>query len=135
LAALRGAEAVFRRGTVACSDAELAEALSIAGAAAEGGTATDAAGCVARAARLQSGATHGLAALVDMQTDADGREESGNIRLAIATGDGLAARSSTMAGGRDWVRLGAIEMALDCLRRLLLGLPVEEKIDFEKVAV
>jgi nicotinamide-nucleotide amidase len=33
------------------------------------------------------------------------------------------------------VRLGAIEMALDCLRRLLLGLPVEEKIDFEKVAV
>jgi nicotinamide-nucleotide amidase len=38
-----------------------------------------------------------------------------------------------MLGGRDWVRLGAMELSLDCLRRYLLGLPVSERIDFEKV--
>ena len=27
---------------------------------------------------------------------------------------------------------GATEMGLDCLRRLLLGLPVEEPVDFEQ---
>jgi nicotinamide-nucleotide amidase len=134
LAALPGAETVFCRGTVACSGAKLAEALATAGAA-EAGTMADVAASVAHAARRQSGATHGLAALVDMQTDADGREESGTITVAIATGDSLAARSSLLAGGRDWVRLGAIEMALDCLRRLLLGLPVNEKIDFEKAGM
>ena len=31
------------------------------------------------------------------------------------------------------VRLGAVEMGLDCLRRHLKGLPVQERIDFEKV--
>jgi nicotinamide-nucleotide amidase len=30
------------------------------------------------------------------------------------------------------VRLGAVEMGLDCLRRYLQGLPVAERIDFEK---
>jgi nicotinamide-nucleotide amidase len=30
------------------------------------------------------------------------------------------------------VRLGAIEMGLDCLRRFLQGLPIDERTDFEK---
>jgi nicotinamide-nucleotide amidase len=30
------------------------------------------------------------------------------------------------------VRLGAVELGLDCLRRYLQGLPVSERIDFEK---
>ena len=135
LAALPGAESVFRRATVACSGSKLAEALGTPGVAAEGAAAADLAASVAQAARLQSVATHGLAVLVDMQANAEGREESGIITVAIATGDGLAVRSSHLAGGRDWVRSGAIEMALDCLRRLLLGLPVDEKIDFEKAVV
>ena len=42
-------------------------------------------------------------------------------------------RRSRIVGGRDWVRLGAVEMGLDCLRRYLHGLPVQERIDFEKV--
>jgi len=37
-----------------------------------------------------------------------------------------------MLGGREGVPLGAIEMSLDCLRRFLQGLPVDERIDFEK---
>ena len=132
LLALAGAETVFCRGTVACSAVKLAEALPMASVAAEAGTMVDVATSVAHAARRQSGATHGLAVLVDMQVDTDGRGESGAISVVIATEDSLAVRSSILAGGRDWVRSGAIEMALDCLRRLLLGLPVDEKIDFEK---
>jgi nicotinamide-nucleotide amidase len=30
------------------------------------------------------------------------------------------------------VRLGATELGMDCLRRFLQGLPVLERIDFEK---
>jgi len=35
-------------------------------------------------------------------------------------------------GGRDWVRLGAVEMSLDCLRRYLQNLPIDQRTDFEK---
>ena len=135
LAALPGAERVFRRATVACSGGELAQALATAGVAHDGAAAVDVAASVASAARRQSDATHGLAVLVDMLTDAEGREVSGVITLAIAAADGMAARTSHLAGGRDWVRSGAVEMALDSLRRLLQGLPVDQKIDFEKAAV
>lgn len=134
LAALPGAESVFRRGTVACRGAELAAALSMNEGLPDGTPTVDLAACVAGAARRQSGASHGLSVLVAMQSDADGREEGGAIALAIATEDGAAGRCSYLAGGRDWVRLGAIEMALDSVRRLLQGLPVDEKIDFEKTA-
>jgi nicotinamide-nucleotide amidase len=30
------------------------------------------------------------------------------------------------------VRLGAVELGLDCLRRFLFGLPVNERTDFER---
>ena len=111
LAALPGAEAVFRRGTVACSGAELAAALSMTEALPDGTPTAELAASVAGAARQQSGASHGLSVLVAMQADADGREEGGTIALAISTEDGAAGRCSYLAGGRDWVRLGAIEMA------------------------
>ena len=52
---------------------------------------------------------------------------------SIATESNVASRRSRVVGGRDWVRLGAVEMGLDCLRRYLKGLPVRERIDFEKV--
>ena len=50
----------------------------------------------------------------------------------IATERDVASRKARILGGRDWVRLGAVEMGLDCLRRYLQGLPVYERIDFEK---
>ena len=131
LAALPGAEKVFRRGTVACDSGALAAALSMFEALPDGAPM---AAAVAEAARRQSAASHGLAVLVDMHAGADGREEGGVIALAIAAEDGTSGRCSYLAGGRDWVRLGAIEMALDSVRRLLQGLPVDEKIDFEKTA-
>ena len=39
----------------------------------------------------------------------------------------MESRRSRIYGGRDWVRLGAVELGLDCLRRYLQGLPVSER--------
>jgi nicotinamide-nucleotide amidase len=87
---------------------------------------------VAAAARRQTGATHALAVLVDLDEGPDRIDFGGTICLAIATAHDVAVRRSRIVGGREWVRLGAVEMGLDCLRRYLQGLPVAERIDFEK---
>jgi len=87
---------------------------------------------VATAARRQAGATHALAVLVDLDAGADRIDFGGTICLAIATAENVASRRSRIVGGREWVRLGAAEMGLDCLRRYLQDLPVDERIDFEK---
>ena len=79
------------------------------------------------------GATHALAVLIDVDEGADRIEFAGTVCLAVATKDDVESRRSRIVGGRDWVRLGAVEMGLDCLRRYLQGLPVYERIDFEKV--
>jgi nicotinamide-nucleotide amidase len=131
LASLPGAERVFRRGTVA---RELGEVLAAVGLERSHAPAVtpDAAAEVARAARRQAGATHALAVLVDLDDGPDRLEFGGTICLAIATGGEAAVRRSRIVGGREWTRLGAVEMALDCLRRHLQGLPVVERIDFEK---
>ena len=123
LAPLPEAERIYRRGAVALDRVQLAQML---------GLQQMTAAAAAQAIREASGATHGLAVLVDVDSGADRVEFGGNIELAIAHPDGIATRSSRMAGGREWLRLGAIEMGLDCLRRSLHGLPVDERIDFEK---
>ena len=87
---------------------------------------------MARAARRECGATHALAVLIDLDDGPDRIEFGGTICLAIATEEEAASRRSRILGGREWVRLGACEMGLDCLRRQLQGLPVDERIDFEK---
>ena len=63
---------------------------------------------------------------------ADRLEFGGTLYIAIATDRDAVSRQARLLGGREWVRLGAVEMGLDCLRRYLQGLPVDEKIDFEK---
>jgi nicotinamide-nucleotide amidase len=88
---------------------------------------------VARAIRRQTASTHALAVLVDVDEGADRIDIGGTVCVAIATESDVASRRSRIVGGRDWVRLGAVEMGLDCLRRYLQGLPVNERIDFEKV--
>src|SRR3989475_472724 len=88
---------------------------------------------VARAARRQAGTTHALAVLIDLDEGPDRIEFGGSICLAIAADGDVASRRSRIVGGREWVRLGAVELGLDCLRRHLQGLPVVERIDFEKV--
>jgi nicotinamide-nucleotide amidase len=132
LAPLPGAEAVFRRGTVARSVADIYAAVGLTEAPPPGAVTPAMAKAVARAARQQTGATHALAVLVDLDEGADRIDFGGTICLAIATAHDVALRRSRIVGGREWVRLGAVEMGLDCLRRYLQGLAVDERIDFEK---
>jgi nicotinamide-nucleotide amidase len=132
LARLPEAERVFRRGTVVRDFATLAAAVGW-DRPVTGELNQEIAEAVAEAARRQAGATHALVVLTELDDAADGIDFGGTIYLAIATEAGAAFRRSRILGGREWVRLGAVELALDCLRRFLLGLPVDERIDFEKV--
>ena len=132
VAHLPGAEKVFRRGIVGRALAEVYAAVGLEGAPATGEVTREAAEAVARAARRHTGSTHALAVLVDLDEGPDRIEFGGTICLAIATEREVASRRSRIVGGREWVRLGAVEMGLDCLRRHLQKLPVSERIDFEK---
>ena len=133
LAHLPGAETILRRGVVARQNEDICAAVGLDRNALKDGISKEAAEMVARAAQKQTGATHALAVLVNVDDGGDRVEFAGTTCLAIATANDLASRRSRIVGGRDWVRLGAVEMGLDCLRRYLQGLPVNERIDFEKV--
>ncbi len=128
LAPLEGAEAVFRQGLVARDLDHLAASLGIAAPAVGPEAAVAAAGALA----ARSGATYGLAVLIELDQGADRLEFGGTICIGIAGPGGSLARPARMLGGRDWVRIGATELALDALRRHLQGLPVDERIDFER---
>jgi len=132
LAHLPGAEKVFRRGLVARALDEIGAAVGLERSAATGEVTPEMAAEVARALRRESGSSHALAVLIDLDEGADRIDLGGTIALAIATADDAASRGSRILGGREWVRLGAVELGLDCLRRYLQGLPVYERIDFEK---
>jgi nicotinamide-nucleotide amidase len=131
LAPLPGAEAVFRRGVVGRALSEVLAAVGLE-ATPPGEVSRETAEAVAAAARQQTGATHALAVLIDLDEGADRIDLGGTICLAIAAAQEVASRRSRIVGGREWVRLGAVELGLDCLRRFLQGLPVYERIDFEK---
>jgi nicotinamide-nucleotide amidase len=133
IAPLPGAEKVFRRGIVARDPAELHLAVGLDPTRAAEPITVETAAAVANAARRETGATHALAVLIELDEGADRIDFGGTVCLAIATGHEVASRRSRIVGGREWVRIGAVEMALDCLRRYLQGLPVDERIDFEKV--
>ena len=129
IAPLPGAETVFRRGLVARDTGELWDALALTVPCE---ITREAAEAAASAARRQSGASHALAVLIDLDEGADRIDFGGSICIAIATENAVASRRSRILGGREWVRLGAVELGLDCLRRYLYGLPVTERIDFER---
>ena len=132
LAHLPEAEVPFRRGIVSRDLRQIAAAVGLEAGALDGGITTAAAEAVARAAQRACGAIHALAVLVDLDEGADRVELGGTICIAIAAPAECVSREARIVGGRDWVRLGAVELGLDCLRRYLLGLPVGERIDFEK---
>jgi competence/damage-inducible protein CinA-like protein len=132
LAHLPGAEKVFRRGAVARDLGEVRAAVGLDDTGATGEITRETAEAVAQAARRQSGSTHALSVLVDLDEGPDRIDLGATICLAIATAGDVASRRSRIVGGREWVRLGAVELGMDCLRRYLQGLPVYERIDFEK---
>jgi nicotinamide-nucleotide amidase len=129
IAPLPGAETIFRRGIVARDIGELWDALRLTSPVE---ITRESAEAVAAAARRASGASHALAVLIDLDTGPDRIDFGGTICLAIATEGETQSRRSRILGGREWVRLGAVELGLDCLRRQLHGLPVTERIDFER---
>ena len=129
---LPGAEKVFRRAIVSRALPEIFAGVGLDGDPPAGELTRETAEAVAQAARRRTGASHALAVLIDLDEGPDKIDFGGTICLAIATGDGAESRRSRILGGREWVRLGATEMGLDCLRRYLQGLPVAERIDFEK---
>jgi nicotinamide-nucleotide amidase len=133
IAHLPGAEKVFRRGLVARDPAELAAALGLDGALIAGEMSRETADRVAQAAREETRASHALAVLIEVDDGPDRIDFGGSIHLAIAGPERVESRRSRIYGGRDWVRLGAVELGLDCLRRYLYGLPVTERTDFERV--
>lgn len=126
IAHLPGAKKVFRHGTVARHLDRLF------GVTIPPELDQDTAEAVTKAAREHTGATHALAVLIELDDGADRIDLGGTIWIGISTADRMEFRRSRILGGREWVRLGAVELALDCLRRFLQGLPVVERIDFEK---
>jgi nicotinamide-nucleotide amidase len=132
LAHLPDAEKPFRRAIISRDLAQLAASAGLAPNACGDAITVGGAETIAQALRRTAGATHALAVLVDLDQGADRVELGGTICIAIAAPAETVSRQARVVGGRDWVRLGAVEMGLDCLRRYLLRLPVNERIDFEK---
>lgn len=133
LVPLAGAEAVVRRGVVSLALPQIAGSIGLPQEAFAGGITRQSAEAAAEAARAQTGSSHALAVLTDLDEGTDRIDFGASICLAIAAEAGTVSRRSRIVGGRDWVRLGAVELGLDCLRRYLQGLPIDERIDFEKV--
>jgi len=130
---LEDGEALVRRAVVSRDVGQLADAAGLPGVS--GGTPITAALAAEIAATLRAdcGATHALVVLVALDPGAgEDRSKGGSIVIGIADAEGTVAREARLVGGREWVRLGAQELGLDCLRRRLLGLPTEERVDFER---
>jgi nicotinamide-nucleotide amidase len=107
IAPLPGAERVFRKGVIASEVA-------------------------ADKLRAESGASHALAVLMQLDDGPDRPDFGATVTVQIADAKGVVQRVARLVGGRDWTRTGATELGLDCLRRHLSGLPVDERIDFER---
>jgi nicotinamide-nucleotide amidase len=129
---LPGAEHVLRCGVTVRDRAALHKALDLTGVPLAGDLTQATTELVAQAARTHAGATHALAVLIDLDDGPDRIDFGGTIHIGIATAEDVVFRRSRVLGGREWVRLGAVELGLDCLRRYLQRLPVNERIDFEK---
>ncbi|MFI5400291.1 MAG: CinA family nicotinamide mononucleotide deamidase-related protein [SAR324 cluster bacterium] len=130
LAPLPGSDQALLRGTVARTGSGLMRALGLAEVSEADAHTAEAAQSLAHAARLQAGATHGLSLLCSLSgTDP---ALSGLIVVGLDSGQGPAVRTTKLGGHRDWIRLGAVELGLDCLRRHLKGMPLHERNDFER---
>ena len=75
-----------------------------------------------------SKATYGLAVVVSSNST----QGEGWVHVGIAVGDQRLSRAACFVGGPERVRVGGVEMALDCLRRHLSGLSIDDVTDFEK---
>lgn len=122
-------DGLFKRGVVSRDLSQLAEAAGLEPRVVGGDVNGHTAVALADGLRSVSGSSHALAVLVSFAPDAG--SDGGDVLIGIADGGDTVRRRARLPGSREWVRLGAIEMGLDCLRRYLHGLPVDERNDFE----
>ena len=126
-----GAEDLVKRGIVSRDLTQLADAAGLDAQSPGTGISCEFAVTLANGLRSRSGCTHALVVLVSL----DGKREfdsGGDVFIGIADGTASISRHARMLGSRSWIRLGATEMGLDCLRRHLYGLSVDQRHDFEK---
>jgi nicotinamide-nucleotide amidase len=123
---------VVRRSVVTRDKEELHRATGLTGFPAPGDYTAEQAAAQAESLARESGASHALTVLIDLDEGPDRRDLGGTIQIAIASPTGTVTRTTRILGGQEWIRLGAAELAMDCLRRHLHGLPVHERTDFEK---
>src|SRR6266481_3861667 len=93
IAHLPGAEKIFRRGIAARDPAEFAAALGLDGGLISGELSRETAEAVARAVRQETGASHALAVLIEVDDGPDRIDFGGSIHLAIAAEDGVESRA------------------------------------------
>ncbi len=82
--------------------------------------------------RAGRGTSHALRLAVQLDDGPERPDWGGTVTITIADGKSTVSRQARLVGNRDWVRAGSVELALDCLRRHLSGLPIDERIDFER---
>ncbi len=90
----------------------------------------DCAATLADTVKTSTGSSHALVVLTAESTE--DKRPCLEVFIGIADPSGSCQRRAILHGRPGWTRLGAAELALDCLRRRMLGLPVDEKIDFEQ---
>ena len=123
---------LVKRGVVSRDLGQLIDAAGIEHGAIKEELTCPTAVALAHALRQRSGSSHALTVLVAPDPDTDRKKWGGDIFIGIADREQSKSRRARLPGSPRWVRLGAVEMGLDCLRRHLYGLPVEELIDFEQ---
>jgi nicotinamide-nucleotide amidase len=69
-----------------------------------------------------------LQSTIEVDDGPDLIDFGGSIHLVIASEESIEPRRSRIYGGRDRVRLGGVEIGLDCLRRYLQGAPICERV-------
>ena len=129
---MTGTQGLVKRGVVSRDLSQLTDAAGMEQGTTQDGLSCTTAVALAHGLRQRSGSSHALTVLVALDTDPDRKKSGGDIFIGIADYDHSVHRYARLPGSRHWVRLGAVEMGLDCLRRHLYGLPVDEPIDFEQ---
>lgn len=121
----------IRRGLVSMDAAEVGRFLGIGHTGGPRKLAREVSGCTETACRRLGSS---CLLLVLSEYVPDGTRERGFAEVAVVVADAQQAsvRCSRLPGSVEWTRIGAVELGLDCLRRMLEGLPVDEKIDFEQ---
>jgi nicotinamide-nucleotide amidase len=83
---------------------------------------------IASTIRKLFSASYGLSVIIKNTLD-----NEAEAYISLSDSENITSRIGYFVGDEQRIRLGAVEMALDCLRRYLQDLPFNEKSDFEKL--